>query len=158
MELLMIVVTTLWYRLLYNQLVHGNTILVFQADEIQSDGQGQCRLVVDVTAEYLLPEGVCDKESPGPFNNNGTISGVGIDRKQVRCVVVQAAVGSVQHDIVNVQHELVGTVEMDDSHIDVLPLVSPKVYIIIVPCSWGFGCHIGFPYQGEVVRIDVSLR
>ena len=50
MEFLMIVAITLCYNLLYNQFVHGDTFLVFQADEIQSGRQSQCRLVVDVTA------------------------------------------------------------------------------------------------------------
>ena len=84
--------------------------------------------------------------------------GVGVNGNQICAIFNHLVISSIQHDIVDVQHELVGAGEMDDGHIDVLSLIVPEVYSIAVPFTSRFCGHVGFPHDDEVVWSGVASR
>ena len=83
--------------------------------------------------------------------------GVGIDRQaDAAAVVGHAVVGPMKGDVVNVEHELVSAVEVDDGDIDVLALELSQVDAEVVPCALRLGGHVGFPHHDEVVGVGVA--
>ena len=90
------------------------------------------------------------------FHGHEAGGGVGVDRHALGLALVHSVVGPVEPDVINVEHELVGAVEVDDGDVDFLSLVFPEVDGIVVPCAGFFGGHVGFPHDGEVAGVGVA--
>ena len=142
---------------------------VFRAkgEEIDACGQG-LHVDAELAAACLLAEQqgtghVEDFVLPNSFfahHVEAVGGGVGIDREERAVVFVHLVVGPVKGDVVDVEHEMVGAAEVDDGHVDVLPLVVAEVYAVVMPAAGAFGVHVGFPYDGakEHYILDIEHR
>ena len=82
--------------------------------------------------------------------------GIGEDVECCCGILVDAPGGVVlsdEEDVVNVDHELVGAVVMNDGHVDVLSLVFSEVNVILIPVADLFGGHVNIPNDGECSRV-----